>query len=89
LAGQSLIKAQAWDAAIRALLPLTLKDTTPAELKPEAMYWLGDCYRKKDDLPNAFRIFKTLAQDYPESKWARFAHSGRLTEDAFRNLEQQ
>ena len=36
---------------------------------------------QKKGLEDAYRVFKKLTWDYPESKWAKFAR-GRLTEEA-------
>ena len=51
-----------------------------------AMYWAGDVCLQKSDMKNAYRAFKKLTWDYPESKWAKFAR-GRLTEDAMVQAE--
>ena len=63
------------------------------EIRAQAMYWCGDSFMKvsvpakegaKPDqaaVAEAYRMFKKLTWDYPESKWAKFAR-GRLTESA-------
>ena len=45
-----------------------------------SMYWTADTYMKKKDLLSAYRMFKKLTWDYPESQYAKFAR-GRLTEE--------
>ena len=60
------------------------------ELIARAMYWSGDCYMKlaPPDYVNAYRLFKRLTWDYPESQSAKYAR-GRLTEDALAQVEQK
>ncbi len=57
-------------------------------LRPEAMYWLGDTMFKTKDYVKAYQTFKKLTWDYPASKWAKIAR-GRLTEDVFVDLEEE
>jgi len=59
------------------------------DLIARAMYWAGDCYTKLPgpDYVNAYRLFKRLTWDYPESQSAKYAR-GRLTEDALAKVEQ-
>ena len=46
---------------------------------------MADCYFKANDRKNAYRTFKRLTWDYPDSDWAKYAR-GRLAEDAFANM---
>jgi hypothetical protein len=57
------------------------------------MYWCGDAYAKEGEaaiqrggpamtLIEAFRMWKNLTWDYPETKWAKYAR-GRLGDGAF------
>ncbi len=57
------------------------------DLRAEAMYWTADTYVKLNDMPEAYKVFKRLTWDYPESNWARFAR-GRLTDAAFSRIEE-
>jgi len=59
------------------------------DLIARAMYWAADCYTKlkQPDYVNAYRLFKRLTWDYPESNWAKNARA-RLTEDALARVEQ-
>jgi outer membrane protein assembly factor BamD (BamD/ComL family) len=45
------------------------------------MYWAGDICLQTQKPKDAYRAFKKVTWDFPESKWAKFAR-GRLTEDA-------
>lgn len=65
-------------------------DTYPDEkaLRPEAMYWLADSATKINDNVKAFRTFKKITWDYPESEWAKAAR-GRLTEEVFSRMQEQ
>ena len=53
-------------------------------VRAEAMYWLGDSAVSAKDYSQAYRAFKQLTWDYPESKWAKMAR-GRLTENVLLN----
>ncbi len=66
-----------------------LIDEYPDEkvVRSEAMYWLGESYFKNRDYVRAYRSFKKLTWDYPETKWAKIAR-GRLTEEAFVRIEE-
>ena len=59
------------------------------DLIARAMFWAGDCYTKlkQPDYVNAYRLFKRLTWDYPESQSAKYAR-GRLAEDALAKIEQ-
>ncbi len=46
-----------------------------ARIIPEAMYWRGDCYYRVGDKVQAYRTWKALTWDYPETKWAKYAGS--------------
>ncbi|MEI8064651.1 MAG: tetratricopeptide repeat protein, partial [Verrucomicrobiota bacterium] len=59
------------------------------DLIARSMFWAADCYTKfkQPDYVNAYRLFKRLTWDYPESTWAKNAR-GRLSEDALARVEQ-
>ena len=57
-------------------------------LRPEAMYWLADSSTKISDNVKAYRTFKKITWDYPESEWAKAAR-GRLTEEIFSRMAEQ
>ena len=50
-----------------------------ADLIAQAMYWCGDCSLTGKNYIDAYRMFKKLTWDYPESTWAKYAR-GRLAE---------
>jgi TolA-binding protein len=68
-----------------ARLVETYPDST--EIRPEAMYWLGDSYYRNRDYVKAYQTLKKLTWDYPTTKWAKIAR-GRLTEEAFSRIEE-
>ena len=55
-------------------------------VRSEAMYWLGESYFKSRDYVEAYRSFKKLTWDYPETRWAKIAR-GRLTEEVLVQVE--
>lgn len=57
-------------------------------LRPEAMYWQADSSTKINDNVKAFRTFKKVTWDFPESQWAKAAR-GRLTEEVFTRMQEQ
>jgi TolA-binding protein len=96
LAGQSYMKLETektegvpvdyLDAiVVFARLVETYPDST--EIRPEAMYWLGDSYYRNRDYVKAYQTLKKLTWDYPTTKWAKIAR-GRLTEEAFSRIEE-
>lgn len=71
------------------------KSLTEPELKAEAMYWRGDTYLRKieamegrgdpTDAAEAYRTFKRLTWDYPETKWAKYARGRLAQEESLQN----
>ena len=57
-------------------------------LRAEAMYWMADAYFQANDHVNAYRGFKRLTWDYPDSEWAKFAR-GRLSEESFSTMKDE
>ena len=51
-------------------------------LKPQASYWGGDAFMKLENYIEAYKMFKTLTLNFPESKWAAYAR-GQLTAPVF------
>jgi outer membrane protein assembly factor BamD (BamD/ComL family) len=87
LAGMCYKNGHKWVDAVAVLDEvIDDKSISDASLKAEAMYWKGDTYMQKialaetngtgvetDDAVAAFRAFKQLTWDFPETKWARYA----------------
>jgi outer membrane protein assembly factor BamD (BamD/ComL family) len=85
LSAQCYMRAENMEKAI-AVFKSVYEDTkSDKDLAAESMYWAGDCHMKRGDAINAYRAFKKLTWDYPESKWAKFAR-GRLTEDTLARI---
>jgi len=79
LSGQCYIRADKNQEAIKVLTSVLDDANAGPEVRAEAMYWCADSYVKLAEMVEAYRLFKRLTWDYPESKWAKFAR-GRLTE---------
>ncbi len=83
LSGQCWMRAKEPDQAIKVFTKAVDAKKGSNELLAEAMYWCGDAYlrRKKseNDSVNAYRMWKRLTWDYPETTWAKYAR-GRLSE---------
>jgi TolA-binding protein len=81
LSGQCYLRAKEFDKSLEVFEAVYKDEKTDKDLAAEAMYWAGDVSMQKKSLVAAYRAFKKLTWDYPESKWAKFAR-GRLTEPA-------
>ncbi len=71
-----------YTAAIDIFQELIEKFPDDKQMKPEAMYWLGDLYfkkRGKEDQAKSYRMLQNLIWEYPETRWAKLAR-GRLAE---------
>lgn len=79
LSGQCYIRAEDFPLAVRVLNRAVEDQGAPPSVRAEAMYWSADASVKEGDNVSAYRMFRRLTWDYPESNWARFAR-GRLTE---------
>jgi outer membrane protein assembly factor BamD (BamD/ComL family) len=94
LAGQCHMRAEDFLRAIEVFNKVIAAKKGDPDIIAEAMYWCGDSYVKdaaslhprKDSMVNAYRMFKKLTWDYPESGWAKYAR-GRLSEDALSKLD--
>ena len=92
LSGQCYMRAENYDKTVKTFHIITDDINADKDVRSEAMYWCGDAYMKTgpnpDSLMSAYRMFKRLTWDYPESKWAKYAR-GRLTEDALAPMEKK
>jgi TolA-binding protein/uncharacterized protein YxjI len=90
LAGQCFMRAEDYIRATGAFAKITENPNGDKEARPEGMFWCGESYLKlaeskgapkadQDPMLLAYRMYKRLTWDYPESKWAKYAR-GRLTE---------
>lgn len=94
LSAQCYMQAERYGDAVQTFKKVIDNGNADKDLRAEAMYWAGDSYTKmaEGDRPdrnamiNAYRMFKNLTWDFPESKWAKFAR-GRLTEEGFEGLD--
>lgn len=89
LSGQCYMRAEQYGRAIEAFSRVIEAKQAAPDLIAEAMYWCGDSHFKdqgKDSMVNAYRMFKKLTWDYPESMWAKYAR-GRLSEEAMARID--
>jgi len=90
VSAQCFLRAKEYDDAIRVFRMVIDNEKADNELRAESLYWAADCYMRKaaesggggaqKNLLGAYRLFKDLTWDYPESKWAKYAR-GRLAGD--------
>jgi len=86
LSGQCYLRAEDHEKAIEAFLLVVEEKRAEGDLRAQAMYWCGDAYVKFNQLEKAYRMFKNLTWNYPESVWAKYAR-GRLSEEAMAQIE--
>ncbi|MFM8986109.1 MAG: tetratricopeptide repeat protein [Planctomycetia bacterium] len=86
LSAQCFLRAKDFPRAIAGFEAIVTRGSADKDLLAEAMYWAGEANLQRKDPRNAYRAFKKLTWDYPESKWAKFAR-GRLTEEAMVTVE--
>ncbi|MBN2301112.1 MAG: outer membrane protein assembly factor BamD [Lentisphaerae bacterium] len=89
LSAQCYMRAEDFPKAIEVFTIILDNKNADNDLRAEAMYWRGDCHmknRSKENLMEAYRMFKLLTWDYPASKWAKYAR-GRLAERDLAKLD--
>jgi TolA-binding protein len=84
LSGQCFLRARDFKRSLTVFDGIARDPQSDKELAAEALYWAGDINLQINEPKDAYRAFKKLTWDFPESKWAKFAR-GRLTEDAMVN----
>lgn len=93
LSGQCWMRAEDYKRATTVLKSVIESKRATPELMAEAMYWCGDAYLKGEKTKagsavDAYRMWKRLTWDYPETQWAKYAR-GRLTEPVFAKIDNQ
>jgi TolA-binding protein len=88
LAAQCWIRAEDLDRAIVVFGNVIDAKKADPDLLAQSMYWRGDCFMKKQDYENAYRMLKRLTWDYPETTWAKYAR-GRLSEKELASVEEK
>jgi TolA-binding protein len=81
LSAQCYLRAKDFERSLEVFEAVYKNPKTEKELSAEAMYWAGDVSMQMKDLKSAYRAFKKVTWDYPESIWAKRAR-GRLTEES-------
>lgn len=87
LSGQCYIRADMHDRAVEVFRRIVDEGKVDKDLMATSMYWAGECYMKLNDMTEAYRMFKRLTLDYPESQMARHARS-KLSEEALNRVEE-
>ncbi|MCH7725044.1 MAG: tetratricopeptide repeat protein, partial [Planctomycetes bacterium] len=78
---QCYMRAEMWDEAVDTFQHVLDDKDADKDLRAEAMYWCADSYMRMKESISAYRVFKPLTWEYPESKWAKYAR-GRLASDS-------
>lgn len=86
LSGQCYLRATDYAEAVGVLQQVVDDSSQLPGVRAEAAYWCAEAYVRNNDLQNAFRMFKRLTWDFPETEWARYAR-GRLTEPQFAGMD--
>jgi TolA-binding protein len=81
LSAQCYLRAKDYERSLAVFEGIAKDPQSDKDLAAEAMYWAGDICLQTQKPKDAYRAFKKVTWDFPESKWAKFAR-GRLTEDA-------
>ncbi|MBT7068104.1 MAG: tetratricopeptide repeat protein, partial [Verrucomicrobia bacterium] len=87
LAGQCSMKMEDYTEAVFRFKDLIRAYPDETKLRPEAMYWLGDAAFLGRDSVTAYKAFKQVTWDYPETRWAKIAR-GRLTDQRFQTMDE-
>jgi TolA-binding protein len=74
------MRAKDYKAAIQTLESFLQTYPDAKTIRPEALYWLGDCYSKAGDPAAAIRVLEKANSEFPESKWGKYAR-GQLSAD--------
>ncbi len=79
---QCYMRAELFEDAVKTFEAIIDNKDADKDLRAEAMYWCADSHMRKEkpDMIAAYRVFKPLTWEYPESKWAKYAR-GRLASD--------
>jgi TolA-binding protein len=80
LRAQQQMKSGDFKAAIQTFETLLQTYPDAKTIRPEALYWLGDCYSKAEDPAAAKRVWEKLNSEFPESNWGKYGR-GRLSAD--------
>ena len=65
------------------------RDSAPAKLKAQALYWAGDVCVRRRDYVKAYRNLKRCVFEYPETEWARRARGLLLQQgNSFRGIDE-
>ncbi len=74
------MRAKDYKAAIQTLESFLQTYPDAKTIRPEALYWLGDCYTKAGDPAAAKRVLEKANSEFPDSNWGKYAR-GRLSAD--------
>jgi hypothetical protein len=89
--GQNYMRAHQFKDAVRMFTIVDEEETYDGpEIRAQAIYWKGQCFERspvplgsdKNNLDTAYKIYRRITFDFPDSKWAKYAR-GRLADPAF------
>lgn len=86
LSAENWLRGQELQKAVTVYESIIDAKKAPPELIAQSMYWCGDSFIRMKNYIGAYRMFKRLTWDYPESVWAKYAR-GRLTEPELARVE--
>jgi outer membrane protein assembly factor BamD (BamD/ComL family) len=97
ISGKCFIRASAYEKAIKSFNRVIDNPDQDKDLRAEAMYWAGHAHMTvatedqatstESSYKQAYRMFKRLTWDFPESTWAKYARR-RLTEEALATIDE-
>ena len=88
LAAQCALKQKTYPQAAKLFSALVDEYRTRRPCGPRPCIGWATPISRRATTKNAYRSFKRLTWDYPDSDWAKYAR-GRLAEDAFANMKEE
>ncbi len=79
LRAQEQMRAKDYKAAIQTFETLLQTYPDAKTLRPEVLYWIGECYSKAGDPAAAKRVWEKLNSEFPDSQWGKYGRA-KLTE---------
>jgi len=89
-AAQNYMRAQDYDKAIEGFRRVVATESyDDGDIRAQALFWSGLSHerrtpkgRQDDSMGDAYREYRRVTYDFPDSKWAKYAR-GRLADPAF------
>jgi TolA-binding protein len=87
LSGQAYMKMKKFEDASRVLTLLKNNYEDALQQRAEGLYWLGRSYEAVNDFESAYKAFKVLTWDHPETNWAKHARA-KLIDKKYKAFEE-